>query len=418
MKKKWIVFAAVLLFLAAAGLGLYLGTPSIPKRSREQRVPVQSVASLTGYAESEAIRSRFLGVLSRKEAVMVRLDPGRETAGFLVGEGDIVEEGAVLAAYDNASLLLEKEQLLLDREQLVFDAESAGLQIQTLKRERGQAEAARRGDYDLQILNAEAELSRKEYDLSRKDREIAALEEKLAEREVTSPCRGAVAGIDPEGGSLSIVPEDEYEFSFQAGEEELADFQAGDAVSVAARDGSLVLPGTVDQVGTGSPSESETVSGAARVSLYPVRGTVTGAGAFLPGQHVYIEKADAIGAAGGSGAPEAEDGADGTVTEPESPAEKAEDQVGDQEGAAAETAKGDLETAEILLPEGYVEDAAGKPWVWAAGEDGRLKKRPVTLGAYNDRHGAWQVREGLAMTDYLAWPSALLEEGQEADFGE
>ena len=106
MKKKWIVFAAVLLFLAAAGLGLYLGTPSIPKRSREQRVPVQSVASLTGYAESEAIRSRFLGVLSRKEAVMVRLDPGRETAGFLVGEGDIVEEGAVLAAYDNASLLL------------------------------------------------------------------------------------------------------------------------------------------------------------------------------------------------------------------------------------------------------------------------------------------------------------------------
>ncbi len=65
-----------------------------------------------------------------------------------------------------------------------------------------------------------------------------------------------------------------------------------------------------------------------------------------------------------------------------------------------------------------MEDASGKPWVWAAGEDGRLEKRPVTLGAYNDRHSAWQVEEGLSMTDYLAWPSALLEEGQEADFGE
>ena len=33
MKKKCMVFAAVVLFLAACGLGFYLGTPAIPKRS-------------------------------------------------------------------------------------------------------------------------------------------------------------------------------------------------------------------------------------------------------------------------------------------------------------------------------------------------------------------------------------------------
>ena len=111
-------------------------------------------------------------------------------------------------------------------------------------------------------------------------------------------------------------------------------------------------------------------------------GTVTGAGGFLPGQHVYIEKA--------------------------------------QNGKEAEAGEGAPEggEAEILLPEGYVEDASEKPWVWAAGDDGRMEKRPVTLGAYNDRHSAWQVEGGLSMTDYLAWPSALLEEGQKADFGE
>ncbi|MCI9068972.1 MAG: hypothetical protein HFI65_10020, partial [Lachnospiraceae bacterium] len=356
--------------------------PSIPKRSREQLVPVQSVAALTGYAEAEALRSRFLGVLSRKEAVRVQLDPGRETEGFLVEAGDLVTEGSVLAVYDNSSLLLEKEQLLLDREQMVFDLESAGLQIRTLKRERSQAEASQRGDYDLQILNAEADRERKEYDLSRKDREIASLEEKLGEQELVSPCRGAVTEVDMEGGSLSIVPEDEYVFTFSAGEEELGDFQAGDAVSITSRDGSFSLEGVVDRVGVEDPSAGETDSGAARASLYPVDGTVTGAGGFLPGQHVYIEKA--------------------------------------QNGKEAEAGEGAPEggEAEILLPEGYVEDASEKPWVWAAGDDGRMEKRPVTLGAYNDRHSAWQVEGGLSMTDYLAWPSALLEEGQKADFGE
>lgn len=389
MKKKWIVFAAVVLFLAAAGLGLYLGTPSIPKRSREQTVPVQSVAALTGYAEEEALRSRFLGVLSRREAVKVQLDAGRETEGFLVEAGDQVKEGSVLAVYDNSALLLEKEQLLLDREQMAFELESGELGIRTLKRERSQAEVSQRGDYDLQILNAQAEQEQKEYDLGRKDREIAALEERLAEHEVISPCNGAVVAVDGENGSLSIVPEDEYVFTFSAGEEELKEFHAGDVVSVSSRDESLSFEGKVDRVGTENPSGGEASSGAAGASLYPVSGTVKGTDEFLPGQHVYIEKVQTGG--------EAEKRA-GSV-EPES------------EGAKDEE-------PEILLPEGYVEDVSGRPWVWAAGTDGRMEKRPVTLGAYNDRHSAWQIKEGISMTDYLAWPSALLEEGQKADFGE
>jgi len=327
MKKKWIVFAAVVLFLSAAGLGLYLGTPSIPKRSREQTVPVQPVAALTGYAKEEALRKRFLGVLSRKEAVKVQLDPGRETEGFLAEAGDLVTEGSILAIYDNSALLLEKEQLLLDREQRGFELESGELQIRTLKRERSQAEAARRGDYDLQILNAEAEQERKEYELGRKDREIAALEEKLEEHELLSPCKGTVAEVDREGGSLSIVPEDEYVFTLSAGEEEIKEFRAGDAVSVTSRDESFSIEGKVERVGTENSAGDEAASGAARASMYPVSGTVTEADGFLQGQHVYIEKVQTGGET-----------------------EKGE---GNQEGRETE----------ILLPEGYVEDSSGEPWV-------------------------------------------------------
>ena len=372
MKKKWILFAGAVLFLGACGLGLYLGTPQIPKRNAKKAVPVQSVASLTG----------FLGVLSRKEAVTVRLDEGRETDGFLVDVGDPVREGTVLAVYNNSSLLFEKEQLLLDREQLAFDLENAGLQIRALRQERSQAEADQRGSFDLQILSAQAELEQKEYDLSRKDREIAAMEEKLEQREVVSPCEGVVSEADREGGSLSIVPEDAYEFEFSVSEEELKNFRAGEVVAVASRDGELSCEGIVERVWSGNPAENETVSGGEKMSVYPVFGSVEQADGFLAGQHVYIEKAEA--------------------------------------GRASEEKREETEISEeeILLPEGYIEDAQGEPWVWAAGEDGKLFKQPVTLGAYNDRHSAWQVTEGLSMTDYLAWPSALLKEGGKADFGE
>ena len=63
-KKKWVIFGIVLLFLGAAGIGIYLGTPSIPKENKKQEAPVQSVASITGYIEEMTARSRFLGVLA------------------------------------------------------------------------------------------------------------------------------------------------------------------------------------------------------------------------------------------------------------------------------------------------------------------------------------------------------------------
>ena len=61
--------------------------------------------------------------------------------------------------------------------------------------------------------------------------------------------------------------------------------------------------------------------------MYPVSGTVTEADGFLQGQHVYIEKVQTGGET-----------------------EKGE---GNQEGRETE----------ILLPEGYVEDSSGEPWV-------------------------------------------------------
>lgn len=376
MKKKWVIFAAAVLFVAATGLGVYLGTPSIPKKQKETTVPVQSVAVITGYAEKAAVRSRFLGIIKEEEAVTVRLDEGRETAAFSVSPGDRVEAGTVLAVYDNSGLLLEREQLLLDKEQLEFSAENAGIRIKTLKAERDQADAGQKDSYDLQILNAQSELKQTEFSLELKEREIARLDEKLALSQVISPCAGIVTEVDDAEGSLSIVSEGTFELSFSVTESELEEFRVGDRLVVTNRDETLSYDGTVSRIESTKPENSETQTGAARPSSYPVHAVLEGANGLIPGQHVYVEK---------------------------------QDPAGQKSGLGEEV---------ILLPEGYLMDAEESAWVWLAGKNGTLEKHSVILGAYNDRHDAYEVIEGLSMTDYLAWPMTSYEAGQKADFGE
>ncbi len=369
MKKKWMIFSVVLLFLIGAGIGVYMGTPSISKNKREQAVSVQSVAVITGYAKEEALRDRYLGILSQEDAVVVYLDDGREKGGFLVAAGDHVNTGTVLAVYDNSGLLLEKEQLELDMEQMELTLDNLYLQIRTLKNDREQASGSDREGYNLQILNIQSQAEQSEYDLKLKERELETLEKKLEEDQIVSPCEGIVTEIDENAGSISILAEGAYELSFTVSEEELERFQTGMTLYITDRDGKNSCEGTVSRIEAGNPQTGD----GEKKTRYPVCAVLEYAEGFLNGQHVYAEIA------------------------------------GEEEQ--------ETENAFLLLPEGYIEEEEEKPWVWAVGENGTLQKRQITLGAYNDRNHAYEVTGGLSMTDYLAWPAASLKEGMPADFG-
>ena len=375
MKKKWLLFAVVLFFLAGSGIGIYFGTPSIPKNETEKTVPVQSVAAITGYAEKSAVRSSFLGVLSSEDAVVIRLDSGRESEGFLVGVGDHVDAGEILAIYDNSGLILECEQFRLEIEQLKLTLDSLYLQIRTLQKDREQADAEGRADYDLQILNVKSQAEQCEYDIGSKEREIERLEVQIAADQVLSPCSGLVTDLDENEKSLSIISQGIYELTFSVSEEELEKFHTGADVTVTDRAGKTFVRGTVTRIESGNPKDGETETGAYKASVYPVHAVLEGAEDFIPGQHVYVCLTETVGQ------------------------EEAKDRV-------------------ILLPEGYVNGEEKSPWVWAADPEGKLEKRTIRLGSYNDRHNSYEVAEGISMTDYLAWPSASIREGIPADFGE
>ena len=83
----------------------------------------------------------------------------------------------------------------------------------------------------------------------------------------------------------------------------------------------------------------------------------------------------------------------------------------------------DFEPLEVELPEGeetgipvsmaficYNDD--GSAYVWAENNRGKLEKRIVTVGGFNDMMGTVNITDGLSEADYIAFPDPeLCQEG-------
>lgn len=371
-KKKWMIYGVVLLFLAGMGAGLYWSTPEASQSRNRENIPVQSVAQLTGYAEELEIRPHYLGILASQEPEEILLDTGRQVARFSVAEGGNVTAGAEVALYDTGEQLLEIEQLELEIRQSKLSVESSQVQIQTLQKQKKGATAEQKQEYDLQIRNEQAKIDQEKYNQSLKEKQIQALEELIAGSQVLAPCTGVVTEIQEEEGRIVIVPEGTYALTFSVSEQEVEGISAGQKLQVTDRRGRWESPAEVQYVETDRSQDQEETGGQEKVSQYLVHASLKEEEACFAGQHVYVQLEE-----------DTEEAGQGT---------------------------------EILLPEGYLQDPETSAWVWAVNQEGTLEKRKVTLGDYNDRKSAYVIEEGLAMTDYLAWPAEYLREGQEADF--
>ena len=49
-------------------------------------------------------------------------------------------------------------------------------------------------------------------------------------------------------------------------------------------------------------------------------------------------------------------------------------------------------------------------WVWAE-KDGKLEKRTVTVGTFDESYNTYEILDGLAAEDYIAFPADGMEEG-------
>ena len=72
--------------------------------------------------------------------------------------------------------------------------------------------------------------------------------------------------------------------------------------------------------------------------------------------------------------------------------------------------------AHFSLPSYYIVDLdTDSPYVWAEGSNGKLEKRKVELGDYDEDMDQYPVISGLALTDYIAFPSEECAAGVKAE---
>ncbi|MEE3436908.1 MAG: efflux RND transporter periplasmic adaptor subunit [Lachnospiraceae bacterium] len=348
----------------------------------ENAVFVESVAAITGMGSSNGMMNRFSGVVESQETWSIEQNQEYSVAEVYVKVGDTVEEGTPLFIYDVEQFNEKLEQSKIDLERLNAELSSMNTTIAELEKEKAEADASLKASYTIQIQQQELEKKQKEYDIKSKQSEIDKLNDNIANATVTSKIAGVVQTINNGNGGQTYYGEDDNSFikimktgDFRVkgtiNESNIGEITEGTAMIVHSRvDPDKTWTGTVTVIDRENGKSSQTYYGSdtsAQSTNYPFYVDLDSSEDLMLGQHVYME----INA-----------------------------------GQLDESKK-----TGIWIDEYYVDQTdPEKPVIWAA-ENGKLKKRAVTLGEHDEELFKVQVLEGLTAEDYIAFPDETMKEG-------
>ena len=340
-------------------------------------VYVQSVKELAGFG-GIAPGDRFAGIVVSENVAQIQKDTDKTVAELLVREGDDVKEGDVLFSYDMDELQLQLDKLKLEKEQLAASIENYKEQIKDLEAARNRVAEANKLEYTVQIQSTQVDLKEAELNLKGKEAEIARAEGILENVEVTAPVTGRVQSIN-EGGTdnygkpspyITIQQAGSYRVKGMLGELQRGGIMDGSRRKIVSRtDESKFWMGTVTLVDYENPSQGSqydmyygmAADEMTSASKYPFYVELEDTDGLMLGQHVYLEL-DA----------------------------------------------GDAEASALSIGSSFIcYDDAGNAYVWAE-KNGKLEKRAVVLGEYNDMLDTMEVLEGLTAEDYIAFPDPEL----------
>ena len=340
-------------------------------------VYVQSVASLMGMG-GIAPGDRFAGIVVSENVTEIQKDSEKTIKELLVKAGDDVDEGQELFAYDTDELQLTLDKQRLELEQLNASIENYNQQIKDLEKERGWAAAGDKLQYTIQIQTTQVDLKEAELKIKSKEAEIAKSETLLENATVLSPVKGRIQSINESGTDnygnptayITIQQAGSYRVKGTLGELQRGGIMEGTRLKILSRtDENTFWTGTVTLVDYENPTQgndSDRYYGMSSdemttASKYPFYVELDNTDGVILGQHVYLE----------------------ILTE-------------------------DGETAGVSIGSAFVcfeED--GSAYVWAE-QKGKLEKRAVTLGDYNDMMDTYAILDGLTEADYIAFPDEQL----------
>ena len=345
--------------------------------AKGEQVYVQSVETLAGLG-GIAPGDKFLGLVVSENVTQIKRDKEKTIQELLVVEGQDVKEGQPLFSYDTEQLQLTLDKQKLELEQLTTSIENYQKQIAQLEKERETLGASGKLQYTIQIQTTQVDLKEAELNLKTKENEVKKSEELLANSTVVSTVAGRVqaiheTGTDNEGNELPYITIQQvgsYRVKGVLNELQRGSLREGDRVTLSPRTApETTWGGTVTLVDYENPTQGgnndqyfgsnpDEMTASSRYPFYVQLDTTEG---LILGQHMYLELEQEEGEAPG------------------------------------------LQISGSFFC--WNED--GSPYVWAENR-GKLEKRSVTLGQYNDMRDTYEVVDGLTKDDFLAFPDALL----------
>lgn len=340
-------------------------------------VYVQSVKDLSGMG-GIAPGDRFAGLVVSEHVAEIRKDDDKTVEELFVKEGDDVKEGDPLFAYDTEELQLNLDKQKLELEQLKASIENYKAQIAQMEKDQKKVSGTDKLQYTVQIQSTQVDLKEAELNLKTKESEVEKSAGILENATVASPVTGRIQSVSEKGTDnygnplpyISIQKSGSYRIKGTLGELQRGGILEGTRMKILSRtDESQNWWGVVSLVDYENPTQDNNNNGyyvgttdeMTSSSKYPFYVELETTEGLILGQHVYLELA-------------AEEG----------------------------------ETAGIPVSMSFIAyNEDGSAYVWAE-HRGRLEKRSVTLGEYNDMMGTVNVLDGLTEEDYIAFPDETL----------
>lgn len=385
MKKKTLVLgisAAAGVLIIGGALWFFLGRTGTGKD--ENVVYVNSVETLTSPDYSNGVINRFAGVVETQEKLEIQPNSEKTVKEIYVEEGQEVEEGTPLFAYDTENDEENLSKAKLELERINNTIGNKYNEIAALEKEKKSASSDAKLDYTMQIQSAQMELKQSEYEKKSKQVEIQKLQDSIENAEVKSEMAGVVKSINNGTGDsmsyygesqafMTIIAMGDFRIKGKINEQNMGSIVPGQAVIVHSRlDDSVTWTGTMGEVDMQNPGNDSSnmyfSSGdsTTQSNSYPFYVELDSSEGLMLGQHVYIE-AD----------------------------------YGQEEERAG------IWLDEYLIA-GLEED---QPYVWADNGKGKLEKKEVTLGQYDEELFQYEIAEGLTLEDMITYPEEGLEEG-------
>lgn len=325
---------------------------------------------------------RYAGVVVSENTQKVSRDTSKTVKELYVHEGQDVKTGDLLFSYDSDELQLDLEKQNLELEKLSNELTNYEDQLEDLEEDLEDAYYdSDRIQLTLQINTVKTQQLEATYQKAAKEKDIEQLKKMLENVDVVSPVDGRIRKIDEQGTDgayITIQQTGAYRIKGKINEMNLMNgIGEGTPVTVISRvDAQQTWSGVVSLIDLENPEQNsnsymygyvmDSSSSVTNSSTYPFYVELETTEGLLLGQHVYIEI-----------------------------------------GAAAQEMEGLWVPPEYLVDlsvnEQTGEMTAG---IWAANSLGKLEKRTLTLGIYDEMTGAYEVLSGLSAEDYVANPAS------------